>query len=87
MKNILMICLLGVLVLSAGALFAEEKPYPLATCVVSGEKLGEMGEPYVFHHEGREVRFCCEFCKPKFEKDPAKYLKQLDDAEKGRPQS
>jgi len=29
------------------------KPYPLETCVVSGEKLGEMGKPFVYQHEGR----------------------------------
>src|ERR1051325_840658 len=68
--------------------FAEDaktdKPdaYPLKTCVVSGEKLGEMGKPYVYQHEGREVRFCCKSCLKDFKKDPAKYLKQLDDAEK-----
>ena len=27
---------------------AEVKTYPLDTCVVSGEKLGEMSKPYVF---------------------------------------
>jgi YHS domain-containing protein len=56
--------------------------YPLTTCVVSGEKLGEMGKPYVFNYEGREVQFCCKGCVKDFKKDPAKYLKKLDDAEK-----
>ena len=51
--------------------------YPLDTCVVSGEKLGSMGEPFVITHEGTEVRFCCDSCVPKFEKDPAKYLAKL----------
>ena len=56
--------------------------YPLDTCVVSGEKLGEMGEPHIYTHEGREVRLCCKGCLKDFKKDPAKYLKKLDDAEK-----
>ena len=56
--------------------------YPLATCVVSGEKLGEMGKPYVYTYEGREVHFCCKHCLKDFNKDPKKYLKKLDDAEK-----
>jgi YHS domain-containing protein len=51
--------------------------YPLDVCVVSGEKLGSMGEPFVITHEGTEVRFCCDSCVPKFEKDPAKYLAKL----------
>ena len=58
------------------------KPYPLKTCVVSGEELGSMGKPVVHTHEGRQVQFCCKSCLPKFQKDPAKYLKKLDDAEK-----
>ncbi len=60
----------------------SKKPYPLDVCVVSGEKLGEMGKPVVIRHEGREVRFCCPACIDKFKQDPAKYLKTLDEAEK-----
>lgn len=56
--------------------------YPLQTCLVSDEKLGEMGKPFVHTHEGREVRLCCKSCLKDFQKDPAKYLKKLDDAEK-----
>lgn len=59
--------------------------YPLSTCVVSGEKLGEMGPAvdYIHKEEGkpdRLVRFCCKNCIKKFTKDPAKYLKQIDEA-------
>jgi len=59
--------------------------YPLDTCVVSGEKLGEMGKPidYIHKEEGkpdRLVRFCCKMCIGKFKKDPAKYLKLIDEA-------
>lgn len=48
--------------------------YPLEICVVSGEKLGSMGEPFVIDHGGTEVRFCCDNCLPKFNEDPAKYV-------------
>jgi hypothetical protein len=58
------------------------KPYPLKTCVVTGEKLGEMGKPYVFTHEGREIKLCCKGCLRAFNKEPAKYLKKLEEAEK-----
>jgi YHS domain-containing protein len=56
-----------------------EADYPLDTCVVSGEKLGSMGEPYVITHEGTEVRFCCDSCLPEFKKDPDKYLAKLEE--------
>jgi len=54
------------------------KPYPLDTCIVSGEKLGEMGKPVVFVYQGQEIKLCCKSCKPKFDKEPAKYLKKLE---------
>ena len=57
---------------------APAKPYTLDTCVVSGEKLGEMGESYTFTYQGQEIKLCCESCKPKFDKDPATYLKKLE---------
>jgi YHS domain-containing protein len=54
--------------------------YPIDFCIVSDEKLGEMGKPVVKFYEGREVQFCCDMCPKKFEKNQAKYLKKLDDA-------
>jgi len=56
------------------------KPDQLTTCPVSGEKLGEMGKPYVFTYQGQEVKLCCSGCKKDFDKDPAKYLKKIQDA-------
>ncbi len=54
------------------------KAYPLKTCLVSGDKLGEDGEkPVVFDYQGQEIKLCCESCKPKFDKNPAKYLAKL----------
>lgn len=55
-------------------------PWPLDTCVVSGEKLGSMGDPIIKLHAGREVRFCCAGCIDAFEKDPEKYLSKADEA-------
>jgi len=61
----------------------KAKPYPLKTCVVSGEKFGgDMGEPYVFTHEGREIKLCCKSCLKDFKKDTAKYIKKIEEAEK-----
>jgi hypothetical protein len=55
----------------------EPKPYPLKTCIVSGDKLGEMGKPVVFIHKGQEIRLCCKECRADFEKSPRKYLRKL----------
>jgi hypothetical protein len=62
-------------------------PYPLKTCVVSGEKFGgDMGDPVVFIYKtngiNQEIKFCCSMCKPKFLADPDKYMKTITDAEK-----
>jgi YHS domain-containing protein len=59
---------------------AKEDTYPLTTCIVSGEPLGSMGEPFVYKHEGREIRFCCAGCVKRFEQDPDAYMKKMDKA-------
>lgn len=56
----------------------ESKLYPLNTCPVSGEKLGEKGAPVVKVYDGREVRFCCEGCVSKFEEKKDEYFKKID---------
>lgn len=61
---------------------AAAKPYPLDKCIVSDEKLGEMGKPYVFTYKGQEIKLCCKSCQKDFKKDPAKYLKKLKEADK-----
>ncbi len=65
---------------SAPAADATKKAYPLDVCVVSGEKLGSMGEPHVITHDGVEVKFCCDNCVPKFNADPATYIAKIKDA-------
>jgi hypothetical protein len=63
----------------AQAKFAKKSaPYPLTTCVVSGEELD--GDAVSFEVEGRTVKTCCEKCQAKVEKDPAKYVAKLDEA-------
>ncbi len=59
---------------------AEEKapkPYPLDFCLVSGEKLGDHGDPVVKVHDGQEFKFCCKGCVKDFDKDPAKWHAKL----------
>ena len=59
---------------------AAAKPYPLNTCLVSDEKLGDHGKPTVFVHQGQEVKLCCDDCRKDFDKDPAKFLQKLSAA-------
>ena len=60
--------------------------YPLTNCVVSDEKIGgSMGDgiDYVYKQAGkpdRLVRFCCKDCVQDFNKDPAKFLAEIDAA-------
>jgi len=58
------------------------KPYPMDTCVVSGEKLGGMGEPVSFEYEGREIMLCCKDCRKEFDKNPKKFVAKVDEAAK-----
>jgi YHS domain-containing protein len=58
------------------------KPDRLTTCPVSGDKLGEMGKPYVFVYQGQEIKLCCSGCKKDFDKDPAKYVAKIRAADK-----
>lgn len=60
-------------------------PYPLKTCVVSGEPLDSNYITYVHQEAGkpdRVVRFCCDGCIEDFKGDPAKFLQKLDEAAK-----
>lgn len=58
------------------------KPYKLDKCIVSDEKLGEMGKPFVIEYKGQEIKLCCKSCKKDFDKDPAKFLKKMEKADK-----
>src|SRR5262245_4279798 len=69
---------------SGAAVKHDGDPYPLATCPISGKKLGEMGKPVVKVYGagadgagGREIRFCCDKCPGKFEEDLAKSMAKL----------
>jgi hypothetical protein len=58
----------------------KAKPYPLKTCIVSGEKINDKGEmkPHAFVVEGQEVKLCCKSCLKDFNKDKAGYLKKIE---------
>ena len=84
MKNIIT---LAAIALVSGACTKQEesasadtatKAYPLDICLVSGEKLGSMGDPVVITHEGQEIKFCCDACIPEFQQDPDKFLQKME---------
>jgi hypothetical protein len=60
----------------------KAKPDLLTTCPVSGEKLGEMGKPFVFVYKDQEVKLCCKKCKKDFDKNPEKYMALIRAADK-----
>ncbi len=77
MKTQLITTLLGLTLTACGA---DARPYPLTTCVISGEKLGSMGKPVKVTHDGTEVQLCCKNCIKDFEKEPVKFVKMVKDA-------
>ncbi len=79
MKTKLLSAILG-LTLCLNACARDAKAYPLQTCVVSGEKLGEMGTPVKVISDGTEVQLCCKSCIKDFDKEPAKFVKMVKDA-------
>ena len=54
-------------------------PYLLPTCVVSGKKLGSMGDPIVLTHEGQQIKLCCKGCVKRFNAKPADYVKKMNE--------
>jgi len=90
MKSLKNLLLTGAVLLTLAAFTAKAddttkpapKPDKMTTCPVSGDKLGEMGKPYVFEYKGHEVRLCCPDCKKDFDKDPAKFMKKVEAADK-----
>lgn len=63
----------------------KAKPYPLQTCIVSGEKLGEMGKPKYMEYKGQIYGFCCKPCTKEFQDNPKEFetkLKKLQSQKK-----
>jgi hypothetical protein len=89
MKTIRSIALLALLITPAALVgckthepvstTAAIKPYPLDKCVVSNEPF-EHGKPYVFVHDGQEIKLCCKDCLADFNKDPEKYMAKINAA-------
>jgi YHS domain-containing protein len=61
----------------------KPKPYPLETCLVTGDDLDDMDERVSMVHRGQVFEFCCKPCLKKFHANPGKYVKALAKATKG----
>ena len=84
-----LLCAAALLVLPLAVLAADKKaetakPYPLDKCLVSGEKLGADPDmkPHTFTVDGQEVKLCCKSCLKDFNKDKAKYMAKIQEAQK-----
>lgn len=65
--------------LNETAMAAQEKSYPLETCVVNTKgKLGDKAQAIMVG--GRLVKTCCGSCAAKVEKDPVKYVAMVEKA-------
>jgi hypothetical protein len=81
MRSLLTVAVLSFLApaFAADTPAGNAKPYPLKTCIISGEELDSHGEPVSKVYEGQEVKFCCKPCIRKFEKDVPGNLKKIAD--------
>ena len=57
---------------------AVTTPYLLDTCPITGKPLDSMGGVVIEVIDGREVRFCCAGCPPKFKADKEAKFKEID---------
>ena len=60
----------------------KTKPYPMDTCVVSGEKLGSMGDAFVLKEGDQEIQLCCKSCEKDFKKNKKALLAKVAEANK-----
>ena len=84
MITLLRSCLLAVVLLLGASGYAAAadavKPYPIKTCIVSGDDID--ADATVKIYKGQEIKLCCKKCIKKFDADAEKYLKLLDEAAK-----
>lgn len=70
--------------LNKAAIEQQGANYPLAKCPASGDAYGgDMGKPVDLVVAGRLIRLCCNDCKKDVEKEPAKFVAQVDAARHG----
>ena len=53
------------------------RPYPLSTCLVTGEGLESKKGSITKVYKGQEVKFCCKPCVMAFNKSPQVFLSKI----------
>lgn len=80
MRNMRQIVMMLFVVMLAAAWLAQAAPAakggPQTKCPVMG---GAVDKSVYLDYEGKRIYFCCAQCRQDFQKDPAKYLKKLED--------
>ena len=66
--------------LIVGVLLAAFCAAPFAAFAADQKEKPKL-KPYVYEYEGREIKFCCKGCVKDFKKEPAKYIKKIEEAE------
>lgn len=65
---------------AAAAATSEATPAPVKAQTICPIMDSPINKKFFADYEGKRVYFCCGRCPGKFKKDPAKYVKQLEDA-------
>lgn len=68
-----MIAVVAVGFLTQGLAQAKD-PQPQVTCPVTGHPVKDLSSAPKSEYKGKTYYFCCPSCKPKFDKDPEKYV-------------
>lgn len=63
---------LSLMILSTG--LAQQKADEKVVCAVTGETILKSQAKATYDYQGKTYYFCCQGCKEKFVKDPAKYI-------------
>jgi len=75
-----MICILAILFFAVGSMAvtvqAAQSGNPQTKCPVLG---GAINKDLYVDYEAKRIYFCCAGCPREFEKDPAKYMKKLEE--------
>lgn len=75
-KFLLLFCTACIPMLLLGQ--STQIPYPLSYCIISKQKLGEMGNPTTIIYKNHEIKFCCGGCPKEFYKDPDHFLQEIE---------
>lgn len=76
MKKYITAFAFAVLFVAAAPAVHAGSAYPLKTCIVTNDDLGD--DPINITYKGRLVRLCCKSCVKKFNANPEKYVAILN---------